>query len=134
MTHSYTLFSSFEFVPRSCLCSTVWVSRCRTVGGTYYFRPGKLISPKRDLQVLAQEVSLEYSPRRMTWVLSERPSRLGEMASPKRAFAKLPGSLTQSRLSESLLLERGHSPRLSEGLWLERDSLRDALFFSVWWL
>ncbi|QCE04271.1 hypothetical protein DEO72_LG8g2306 [Vigna unguiculata] len=134
MTHSYTLFSSSESVPRSCLCSIVWVSRCRTVGGTCYFCPSELISPKRDLQVLAQEFPLEYSPRRVDCVLSESPSRSGEMVSPKRAFAKLPGSLTQSRLSESLLLERGHSPCLSEGLWLERDPLWGALFFSVWWL
>jgi len=112
----------------------IWSCRCRTVGGTCYFRPGELISPKRDLQVLAQEFSLEYSPWRVDGVLSESPSRSSEMDSPKRAFTKLPGSLTQSHLSESLLLERGHSPRLSEGLWLERDPLRGAMFFSVWWL
>jgi len=111
-----------------------WICRCRTVGGTCYFRPGELISPKRDSQVLAHEFFLEYSPRRVNCVLSERPSRSGEMTSSKRAFAKLPGLLTQSRLSESLLLERGHSPRLSEGLWLERDPLQVVLFFPVWWL
>ena len=109
----------------------IWSCRCQIVGETCYFRPGGLISPKRDLQVLTQDFSLEYSPRRVDGVLCESPSRSGAMASPKRAFAKLPGSSTQSSLSESLLLERGHSPRLSECLWLERDPLRDALFISV---
>ena len=43
----------------------------------------------------------------------------------------LPGPLSRSRLSESLQLERGDSFRLSEGFWLERDSLQATLFSSL---
>ena len=113
------------------MCAVFGVADVEQWGETCYFCPGGLVSPKRDLQVLAQGVPLEYSPRRVDGVLSESPPRSSEMASPKRAFAKLQGSSTQSRLSESLLLERGRAPRLSECLWLERDPLRDALFISV---
>ena len=46
-----------------------------------------------------------------------RRARLSECAK------NLSGPLSRSRLSEGLQLKRGHSSRLSEGFWLERDPL-----------
>jgi len=47
--------------------------------------------------------------------LSEKPSRLGEMALPKREFAKPLGPQFAISPSESLQLEREHSSCLNEG-------------------
>jgi len=52
--------------------------------------------------------------------LSDELSRSSETALPKRELVKLSWTLSQSRLSESLQLEREHSSRLSEGSQLER--------------
>jgi len=74
---------------------------------------------------------LERLPRRAAVFLSDeqfaqaRPPRLSESS------RNLPGALSQSRLSESLQLEREHSSRLSEDSQLERDLAWFLLCFDV---
>ena len=81
-----------------------------------------------------------FTFRRWTSPLGDGLSRLGEEGSPKRAYESLPAPLSWSCLSESLPPKWGHSSRLSEGSWLERDLLQVTLFFlrlvnrSVWFM
>jgi len=67
-----------------------------------------MFSPRRAHLAQARVVEThpgvlrKYSLRRVNRFLSEKPSRSGEMASPKRVPANSPGPLSQSCLSESL--------------------------------
>jgi len=60
-----------------------WLVGVEQWEGTVTFAQARVAVPRLG-------VLLEYSLRRASCVLSERPSRSSEMALPKRAFTKLP--------------------------------------------
>ncbi|QCD96777.1 hypothetical protein DEO72_LG6g1487 [Vigna unguiculata] len=142
ISRSVPLFSNSKPLPRAAAfrgwCrSTVLAYSREKCGEVRHSRPSEPVSLRRDLQKQVR-AALELSLRRKLFP-SEEPhlwvrdclaqARRARLSKPCES---LPASLSRSRRSESPPPKRGHSSRMSEGSWLERDSLRVALFFLVW--
>ncbi|QCD79500.1 hypothetical protein DEO72_LG1g3142 [Vigna unguiculata] len=90
-------------------------------------RLGERRSPKR-VRVRALACCSCFSPGEELHLWARGCLAQARRARLSEPYESLPVSPSRSRLSESPPPERGHSSRLSEDSWLERDSLRVALF------
>ena len=112
-------------------------------GECWFSRPSELDSPKRDYQVLAQNLPLKLSPRRLVIFLSEGCSHLGEKGlawarrgSPERDPAEPPVPSLRPRLGElGFAWARGSlSPERALLAWARQRESFDVVvkFIGVW--